>query len=200
MGEETLEEMKEKNEELVEKIEKSKKDHEEEKERMKRKYEAQSSSDGEKMTKANERIVNLETESKRARSHFNERMREQEKLRINAENEGKRMEEILTGKEGKIKDLKEMVRKLEENKIDEVSILDKEKVIEKQNKFIEEMEKDVALKRLEIDAWRKNCLLFWEENPNTIFDPNDPYRTTKADSKGHEEGKEGMIRKLKEKK
>ena len=90
------------------------------------------------------------------------------------------------------------MRKLEENKVDEVSIVDKEKVIEKQKKFIEEMEKDIALKRVEIDAWRKHCLLFWEENPNTIFDPNNPYKTTKADSKGHEGGKEGMIRKLKE--
>ena len=87
---------------------------------------------------------------------------------------------------------------MEEKKVDEVSILDKEKVIEKQKKFIEEMEKDIALKRVEIDAWRKHCLLFWEENPSNIFDPNNPHKTTKADSKGHEGGKEGMIRKLKE--
>ena len=174
--------MKEKYEVLQDNSEKIKKDHGEEIERMKRRYETQTNNEREKLKKAKDMIVSLETEGKKARSHFNDRMREQERLRVNAENDREGVEVLLAEKERKVKDLKEMVRKLEENKIDEVSILNKEKVIEKQKKFIEEMEKDVALKRLEIDAWRKNCLLFWEEDPNTIFDPKDPYRTPKADS------------------
>merc|ERR1711913_258135 len=64
--EEALEEMKERNEELVEKIEKSKNDHEEEKERLRMRYEVQSSNDSDKVTKANEEIVSLESESKKA--------------------------------------------------------------------------------------------------------------------------------------
>merc|ERR1711874_823502 len=67
--EEALEEMKERNEVLLEKSKKTKKDHEEEIEKMKRRYEAQSNSEGEKLTEAKNKIGSLETEGKKARSH-----------------------------------------------------------------------------------------------------------------------------------
>merc|ERR1711874_274742 len=105
--EEALEEMKERNEVLLEKSKKTKKDHEEEIERMKRRYEAQSNNEGEKLTEAKNKIGSLETEGKKARSHFNDRMREQERLRVNTENDREGVEVLLAEKERKVKDLKE---------------------------------------------------------------------------------------------
>jgi len=61
-------------------------------------YEAQSCIENGKVAKANVKIMDLETESKKARNHYNERMKEQEKLRASAEKEKKGVEKILTEK------------------------------------------------------------------------------------------------------
>merc|ERR1711874_738733 len=98
----------------------------------------------------------------------------------------------LTEKEGKIKELKEMVKKLEEDGTNKIIITDKEKVIKEQKKFIEEMEKDVALKKEEIETWRRNCVLFWHWDPNTVFDPKNPNKAPKAERDG-DEGVESEI-------
>merc|ERR1711874_420676 len=127
--EEAFEEMKEKNELLQENSEKIKMDHGEEIERMKRRYETQTINEREKLKKAKDMIVSLEAEGKKARSHFNDRMREQEKLRVNAENDREGVEVLLAEKERLVNDLKEMVKKLEDKKVDEASLADKEKMI-----------------------------------------------------------------------
>merc|ERR1711874_580788 len=61
----------ERKEMLEEEIVKLKKDHKEEKEKMVETYEAQSCIENGKVAKANIKIMNLETESKKARNHYN---------------------------------------------------------------------------------------------------------------------------------
>merc|ERR1711874_915428 len=66
-----LEEAKKRKEMLEEEIEKLKKDHKEEKEKMVETYEAKNCIEKGKVAKANIKIMNLETESKKARNHYN---------------------------------------------------------------------------------------------------------------------------------
>merc|ERR1711874_906379 len=104
-----------KNEILLENSEKMKRNHEE--------------IEREKLKIANDRLMSIESEGKKARSQFNVRMREQEKLRVNTENDKEGVEVLLAKKERLVNDLKEMVKKLEDKKVDEASLADKEKMI-----------------------------------------------------------------------
>jgi len=60
---------------------------------------------------------------------------------------------------------------LEDRKVDEASLVERVKLIERQKKYIKDMKDDIV-KNTELVAWTKHCILFWDENPSNIIDPS----------------------------
>ena len=96
-------------------------------------------------------------------------MKEQDKLRVETQTDRLGVVKILAEKEKVVRDLKDMVRKLEDRKVDETSLAEKQKQIDSQKKRIRELEDDIIEKKKELKAWSQHCILFWNKDPSSIF-------------------------------
>ena len=88
-------------------------------------------------------------------------------------------------------DITERDAKIKEGKC---TLAEKEKVNKGLRDIIEALKQDLELKKMGLESFRYHCTLFWEEDPNTVFDPRYPEKRSKPRSKPKksEEKDEGM--------
>ena len=81
------------------------------------------------LAETRKKIQTMDYEKQKTKSYYTEKMREHDRLKTGAENARLELVKTLADKEKVIRDLKDVVRKLEDGKVKETSLMDKQKQI-----------------------------------------------------------------------
>merc|ERR1711874_298585 len=139
------------------------------------------------------KVQTLEGEIKKAREFYARKMKDNDKkveeaekarldqiqLVINKEGIIRDLKESVLNKDNVIKDLKESVSKLENGKVNEIGLIARQKVIEAQKLEINKLTTEKKKLEKELKDWEKQCTIFWERDPKSIFKSEKDY--TKED-------------------
>ena len=173
---------------------KLRKSHEEEKNVMNRNHDDQMTNEKSLLAEARKRIQTLEYEKQKARTHYTEKMREHDKQKNEAQNARLELVKLLADKDNMIRNLKDVVRKLEDGSVNEISLIARQKMIDAQRKEIDQLKDENKKKEMDLKDWEQHCILFWQKDPKNIFRSETKY--TKEDKTSFIDKLEKMLRNL----
>ena len=141
--------------------------HEAEKADRMEKQAVQSEMENGRRLEAEKRVVDIEEELRKVKKDLNRKLRSRDA------------------------DITERDTKIEEGKS---TLVEKEKMNNSLRDMIDALKQDIELKNKGLESFRYHCTLFWEEDPNKVFDPRHPEKRSRPRSKPKisEEKDEGM--------